>query len=316
MSDISHLATLGFAVLSVMSAAVPGQALALPERDAASWRVGLVEVGLPLDCALALEGFLRVGEANVQPPGATLERNQGGDDALLAKLARTGGIPFYGSKDKAVRLAARFDVQAQTWMPRRESQWGVNRGYAHWSPAPGRDLLVIDHMRSPVSSATTIWEDSARGPVLRAEFPAEIVALEDRETEVVVHAMDTFNAVSLLWDKGAGAFVGRCLIRVDALASDVGTLPAALVGVKPTRGVVIKSTRLELFAATLAEGGNLTLDKLRGRERVIVLQTGPDGSAFVLAPWHDKSSATKLFRVSPGVLWQLGWLAAGTLKTE
>jgi hypothetical protein len=309
------VAALGFVVMSVLSAAMAGQVLAVPERDAASWRQGLVEAGLSADCASALEVFLRTDGGSTSA-GATLERNQGSDGGLLARLARTGGIPFYGAKDWAVRAAARFDTQAGTWVPKRESNAGVNRGYALWSPAPGRDLLVIDHMRSPVSAATTIWEDTAKGPVLRAEFPAEIMKLEERDTEIVVHSTDTFNAVSLAWDKGSGAFVGRCLIRVDALASDVGTLPAEVVAVKPTRGVVIKSTRLELYTAVDFAGSNLTLDKLRSRERVFVLRNRPDGSAFVLAPWRDKSSATRLFRVSPDRLWQVGWVAPGTLKSE
>ncbi len=315
MSHLRVVTAVCFTLTLMLSLNVPRQVLAAPEPDAASWRAGLVEAGLSVDCALALEVFLRADGGSTSP-GASLERNQGTDGGLLAKLARTGGIPFYGAKDWAVRAAARFDTEVGTWVPKRESNAGMNRGYALWSPAPGRDLLVIDHMRSPVSSATTIWEDTTKGPVLRAEFPAEIMTLEERDTEVVLHTIDTFSAVSLVWDKGAGAFIGRCLIRADALASDVGTLPAELIGVKPMRGLVSKATRLELFAAADSAGSNMTLDKLRRGERVLILRKRSDGSAFVLAPWRDKSSATRLFRVSPDRLWQVGWLAPGTLKIE
>jgi len=60
----------------------------------------------------------------------------------------------------------------------------------------------------------------------RLECPlgAEIVTLEDRAIEIAVHATYTFDAVSLAWDKGSGAFAERCLIRADALASDARAL--------------------------------------------------------------------------------------------
>lgn len=266
-----------------------------------SWEDRLLASGqVPGECARAIAEFFT-------PPagplvGQPLERIPARPDGIFARLGKTGGFPFWGPRDALQRMRARFDVTGPDWAPPPDPV-SFNRGYALWSPAPGRELLVIDHMRSPISAATSVWEQVGERVVLRAQFPAEIVRLEERDHAVFVHTSDTFHAVDLAWDKRGGALVGHCLVRMDAAAS----LPEPLA--LPTAPLVV--TRLarpaSLHMLPPSEADNVALASLRRGEPVLVLAESPAG-VFVLARWRDRTPLTSLFRARPESLWQVGWL--------
>ncbi len=284
--------------------------LLVPAAHAApapNWADTLVAAGLPTECAAALTDFLAAPTA----PPSTLERLPPRADGIYARLAATGGIPYWGPRDALVRVPSTFDTELGTWLPRRDLGY-VNRGYATFSPAPGRDLLIVDHMRSPISSATSVWEQTGARVLLRAEFPAEIEYLEDRGDAIIVHATDTFNAVALTWDKPAGAFVGHCLVRMDAATAYDRTSLAADLAPTPTPARVARASPISMLPPSVAPGDNYRLATLPKGERVLTLLTRPEG-ALVLAPWRDRSPMTKLFRARPDRLWQVGWLPSAAL---
>ena len=293
---------------SEVPADVPADA---PQRR---WQAALVDLGLAPDCATALGAFIApTGDAAPTPPGTPLERTPPDGQGILLRLSQTGGIPFWGPKDRLVRGAAHFDREIQSWLARRDDL-APNRGYARWSPAPGRELLIVDHMRSPINAATSIWEDTGKKVVLRAEFPAEIVAIEDRGTEKVLSATDNFNAVAVAWDVAKAAFVGKCLVVADAAASSPVPLSEALFQTAPTLARLAKTRPLWLLPPGADVDATYRIATVPARAPAFVLYTRPDGASFVLVAWRDTSPATVLFRAAPGRLWQLGWLAPGALS--
>lgn len=271
-----------------------------------AWEDRLLASGqVPGECARAIAEFFTPLAGPLV--GEPLERVPARADGIFARLGATGGIPFWGPRDALQRMRARFEAEGQGWVPTPDPV-SFNRGYALWSPAPGRELLVIDHMRSPISAATSLWELVGKRVVLRAQFPAEIVRLEERDDAILVHTTDTFHAVALSWDKRGGALVGHCLVRMDGAAS----LPEPLA--PPTAPLVV--TRLvrpaPLSMLPPSESDNVALASLRRGEPVVVLAVSPAG-VFVLARWRDRSPLTSLFRARQDRLWQVGWLATEAL---
>ena len=64
------------------------------------------------------------------------------------------------------------------------------------SPPPGRRLLVvaIDHMPSPITSSTSLWQDRPAPPYrpkMLAFFPGEISSVEDLPNHIILHPSDT-----------------------------------------------------------------------------------------------------------------------------
>lgn len=299
-----------------LNAVMGGSALAAPpatsEEARLRWQQALAGLGVQPDCVSVLGAFLAPsGDSAPTSPGTPLERTPPDGHGILLRLERSGGIPFWGPKDHLARAHARFDVTLPDWVPPRDDL-APNRGYALWTPVPGRDLLVVDHMRSPVSAATSIWEDTGKKVVLRAELPAEILSIEDRGGELVLHASDSFNAVAIVWDLAAGAFVGKCLVRGDAAASYPRVISDDVFLSTPVTRKLAKRRPLKLLPPSDGDA-SYRLATLSAREQVIVLFTQADGATFVLAPWRDTSQATALYRREPARLWQLGWLAPGTL---
>lgn len=284
-----------------------------PERPSPgpAWLEALGATGVvPPACAsLVGEALSPVPEP---APGRELPRLHG-DEARLAftRLEADGGIPYADFRGGLVR--ARSTFSDDLWVPRAERREQMNRGYARLEVAPGRVLLLVDHMTSPITSATSLWEDTGKHVVMRAAFPGEIASVEERPEALVFHLYDAITATRVVWDRAAAALVGECLVETQGIfAAEADGGLDAIYARPPTAATVARAGALYLAPAP-DDPKAYKLGKVAARARVALLFTRPDGWSLVIAPLTERDVWTKLFLAKPSRAWRMAWVAPRTL---
>ncbi len=291
---------------AALSALTVGVAHTAPPEAVARWREGLAPA-LPEACIDVLERFLKPlgGEPFSPPPGKPNERSAAlSDPGLLSRLNRQGGLPFYSTRGTFARYSSEYDTSTGTWAPRSKDGL-ANRGVFELDLADHR-LVGFDHVASPVTSATTLWEDRRGRVALVAHFPGSVEAVEDRGDRVVLHVEDAMSAVGVAWDKASARLVGTCLIDAQAAAALSG--PADLLGAVPTAFRLTRTAALHLQDPAGAPEAPWVMARVAAGTQGLVLLERPGGWALVLVPSRDRSPAARLFK-GPRT-WVLGWLPA------
>ncbi|MFO0746783.1 MAG: hypothetical protein U1F43_14090 [Myxococcota bacterium] len=294
-----------------------GSALADPPAptlaDAARWRQALAATEvLPGECVDTLSEFFASGIEGAPPtPGAAvtwLDARPTPDP--FARLAATGGIPFADYRGRIVRARAVADGESEAWLPKDMDRVQMNRAYGVIELG-GRRLMIIDHMDSPVTGVTTLWEDTGRKVVGHGEIPGEIGTLEDLPDRVVFHMTDAITGARVEWDKQEGELIGSCMV---ALLGQTVIDPSAmtLLAATPVAFTVAKGKPRQLHYTTeVSSEDRRSYASVAGGVRGVRLFARPDGWTLVIVPFKDTTARSKLFRRTPGHLWQAGWLAPG-----
>jgi hypothetical protein len=282
---------------------------AAPPEAPSKWREALAP-NLSGACIDVLEGFLTpTGDVYIPPPGKQLDHNSPpSDPTLLPRLNTQGGLPYYSPNGKFVRISSKYDELSGTWSPQKDTGL-ANRGLFELE-VPGHRLIGFDHISSPITSATTLWEDLGGRVTLVAHFPGEIVTVEDRSDRVVLHVTDNMNAIGVEWDKKASKLVGTCLIDTRAVAALPE--PIDILGTVPTALEVKRKTSLYLQNPMGEPEAPYIIGKVLPRTKGFVLYERPDRWVLVLVPLPDRSPQAKLFQGLPQRTWTVGWLAPDT----
>ncbi len=294
-----------FAGLSALASIT---AHAAPPEDVSRWREALAPT-VPGACIEVLERFLTpAGDPYIPPPGQQVDRNSPpSDPTILSRLNVQGGLPYYSPNGKFVRYSSEYDDASRTWTPRNKT--GVtNRGIFELQ-LPGHRLIGFDHIASPITSATTLWEDRGRVTLL-AHFPGEIETVEDRPDRVVLHVTDNMNAIGVEWEKKTSKLIGTCLI--DTRAAAASPEPIDLLGTLPTAFEAKRKASLYLQNPMGEPEAPYIIGKVMPRTKGFVLFERANRWVLVLVPLADRSPQAKLFQELPQRTWTVAWLAPDT----
>jgi hypothetical protein len=289
-------------------------AVAEPVDGFAAWTARMADTKLIAPACIEVTArFLGVRSGNPSPEAGVPLRREPIPDERVAELERAEkrrGLPFQARDGRVRRMPTLKAPDVDRWLVAAGGDGLANRAVSPLELAPGRKLWLFDHMSSPITSSSSVWESTAQGFKLLAHFTGEVTHLEDRAEQVVLHLSDTVTAVDVRWDKARGAFIGACMVDLDAAASAPEGFETAIRAAIPKAAKTgAKERPMYLIGPASADGTHYRIGAIAARTEYIELLVTDGGWTLALAPARATTPEGSLFRHARGRVWRMGWLA-------